>query len=627
MNRIININIAGRLIPIDDAAYEHLSMYIGKLKTYFAAENGGDEIISDMEDRIAELFQDRLKKGTPCIMQQDIDEMIEIMGSPEQIENETGTDANNTSDFYQNTGGASSGRQSNFISSNKKLSRNGRDKIIGGVCSGIANYLNIAPLIIRIAMVFIVLAWGTGIIVYLLLWALLPETNAPVTALKKRLYRNQDQKVIAGVCSGLAAYLNIDPIIPRIVFIAPLLGMIFFGILDSNVFFFPLIIGSFPTLLILYFILWAAVPRATTLTEKMEMRGEKIDVQNLSNAIKGENNEADLSQKKRPVIAQLLVIVIKVFVFMILATVLMALAGSIIGITVALLGLAGSTDQFLPITSLIIESPVQRSFLLVFLFLCLIIPFVIIIRILVYVLTGKKQKHSRLIYGITGTLFIISIFGLSWIIGRIASDFKTEYTQTYNQPIVQPNNDTMIIKQLPFSGNGSISDISWDDDDFSLNHNDFFQFKDDTTIAISNMSLHFAPSTDSQYHLNIQKSSRGRNMQRAEKLATQLNFVYSQQGNSLILPSGFNIPQQQPFRVQKINIELQIPIGKYFKTENLSRNFYSNKVFRIRKNNIKIDTENYPRLINNHLYKMTETGAVNISNAQTDSSSTAISEI
>jgi phage shock protein C len=62
MKKIININLSSRLIPIEDSAYEILRQYLDSLKSYFAKEEGGDEIVADIESRIAEIFQDKLKK-------------------------------------------------------------------------------------------------------------------------------------------------------------------------------------------------------------------------------------------------------------------------------------------------------------------------------------------------------------------------------------------------------------------------------------------------------------------------------------------------------------------------------------------------------------------------------------
>lgn len=92
MNKIININLAGRLIPINEPAYESLSSYIEVLTQYFSKEEGGDEIVHDREDRIGELFQEKIKKGLVSISVKEVEEIKEIMGSPEQIVDEAGSE-------------------------------------------------------------------------------------------------------------------------------------------------------------------------------------------------------------------------------------------------------------------------------------------------------------------------------------------------------------------------------------------------------------------------------------------------------------------------------------------------------------------------------------------------------
>src|SRR5215218_10215196 len=76
MKKIININFQGRVIPIEETAYDILKYYIESLRRYFANEEGRDEIINDIESRIAELFTDRIKKGSACITELDINEII-----------------------------------------------------------------------------------------------------------------------------------------------------------------------------------------------------------------------------------------------------------------------------------------------------------------------------------------------------------------------------------------------------------------------------------------------------------------------------------------------------------------------------------------------------------------------
>ena len=86
MKKIININLSGRVIPIEDSAYEKLQAYIESLRRYFSHEEGRDEIINDIESRIAELMNEKVRKGAACVTDADINEIIASMGRPEDFE-------------------------------------------------------------------------------------------------------------------------------------------------------------------------------------------------------------------------------------------------------------------------------------------------------------------------------------------------------------------------------------------------------------------------------------------------------------------------------------------------------------------------------------------------------------
>ena len=85
MKKIININLSGRVIPIEDIAYEKLQQYIESLRRYFANEEGRDEIINDIEGRIAELMSDKVRKGAESITDSDVEEIISSMGRVEDL--------------------------------------------------------------------------------------------------------------------------------------------------------------------------------------------------------------------------------------------------------------------------------------------------------------------------------------------------------------------------------------------------------------------------------------------------------------------------------------------------------------------------------------------------------------
>ena len=88
MKKVININFQGRVIPIEETAYDILKQYVESLSRYFANEEGRDEIINDIEGRIAELFGETLKKGNTCITDDDVNSIIVSIGRPEDFEGE-----------------------------------------------------------------------------------------------------------------------------------------------------------------------------------------------------------------------------------------------------------------------------------------------------------------------------------------------------------------------------------------------------------------------------------------------------------------------------------------------------------------------------------------------------------
>src|SRR6476660_7670927 len=135
MKKIININLSGRVIPIEDSAYEKLQGYIESLRRYFVNEEGRDEIINDIESRIAELMNEKIRKGADRITDDDVNEIIASMGRPEDFEAEGAETIGTTGTSQQ------SNQQQDSYTEKKprgRLYRDTNDKFIGGVCSGIA---------------------------------------------------------------------------------------------------------------------------------------------------------------------------------------------------------------------------------------------------------------------------------------------------------------------------------------------------------------------------------------------------------------------------------------------------------------------------------------------------------
>ncbi len=297
MKKIININLSGRVIPIEDAAYESLQRYIESLRRYFANEEGRDEIINDIESRIAELMNDKVKKGAAAVTELDMEEIIASMGRVEDFEQ---------SDMAEGKGSdktSFTSADSSFTNTDKKrtkgrMYRDRADKILGGVCAGIANYMNVDPAIVRLLFAIITFGgFGFGILVYILLWIILPARDME-GFVGKRLFRNPEDRIIGGVAGGLAAYFNKDTWVVRAIFAAPLIINIILSVVNGifNAFHGPdfpnLFIGSFTgTFVLAYIILWIVLPEARSPFEKMEMRGEKVDVNRIRQNVQDEMSD------------------------------------------------------------------------------------------------------------------------------------------------------------------------------------------------------------------------------------------------------------------------------------------------------------------------------------------------
>ena len=172
MNKTININLGGIFFHIDEVAYQKLKGYLDAIRRSLSDDpKGRDEIITDIESRIGELLSARVKDVRQVINEQDIDEVIEVMGKPEDymVDDEIFND-----DSYGNYRSQKS----------KKLYRDGSDRFLGGVSSGMAHYLNIDVIWVRLGWLVAAFGFGFGFIVYPILWILLPEATTTAEKLE-----------------------------------------------------------------------------------------------------------------------------------------------------------------------------------------------------------------------------------------------------------------------------------------------------------------------------------------------------------------------------------------------------------------------------------------------------------
>lgn len=173
MNKTIIINISGTIFHIEEEAYEKLKVYMTDVKNYFSKSEDSFEIISDIENRIAELFLEIIRaEEKEVIITKDVEKVIRTMGQPEQFEKEM-TDE----DIFV---------EEPSLIIKKRLYRNSEDKIAGGVCSGIAAYFNIDPIWVRLLLIISIFIFGTGVLLYIILWMIMPEANTRTEKLAMR---------------------------------------------------------------------------------------------------------------------------------------------------------------------------------------------------------------------------------------------------------------------------------------------------------------------------------------------------------------------------------------------------------------------------------------------------------
>lgn len=183
MKKNITINLCGRLFQIDEDAYDMLQHYIDSLRHSFGKQEGGDEIVDDIEARIAELFDELRQQGTEAITIDHVKDVITRIGKPEELagEEEKADDAEATGHRYDSARSAAQGIYDNVRArtAGKKLFRNPKDKMLAGVLSGLATYTDTDPVIWRLATVLFTACYGIGLIAYIILAIVLPEAKTP----------------------------------------------------------------------------------------------------------------------------------------------------------------------------------------------------------------------------------------------------------------------------------------------------------------------------------------------------------------------------------------------------------------------------------------------------------------
>lgn len=499
MNKTVNINLAGIFFHIDEDAYLKLQRYLEAIKRSFTDSQGQSEIISDIEARIAELFTDRVENDKQVIRIKEVDDVISIMGQPEDylVDDEIFEDEPQTT--YRKK-----------VSPSRKFFRDTDNSYIGGVSSGIGHYFGVDSIWIRLAWIILFSAAGTGVLLYILLWILVPE--AKTTAEKIMMtgepvnISNIEKKIKDGF----------DNVSETVTDVAKNVG-------DS-------VSGA---------------------AKNVSDAAKNVDFQKQGNKIKSS------SKTFFDTIGEIIMFFFKVFAKFIGVLLIFIGAVSLIALIIGLLSLGVVDIIHIPGLDLLEianagNTPIWLVSLLTF--FSIGIPFFFLFYLgLKILINNLKSIGSAAKFTLLG-VWLISIIGLTVIGIRQASE------HAFNEPVIEKQelnfsaNDTLNIKMV---NSDRISSDFYRSDNFKLKHDE----SGNKMIYSSDIRIIVRSTIDSLATISIEKSADGRDYDKAIERAKNINYNYTFNDNALLLDSYLTTKPENKFSNQEVVIFLYLPEG------------------------------------------------------------------
>ena len=475
MNQTLTVNISGIVFHIEVDAYDTLKNYLNKIKSYFNNSEEREEIMLDVESRIAELFSGMMNEKNEVIKASDVEKVIEIMGKPEQYISE---DEEQTQEF----------------------------------------------------------------------------TNETSIKGDKKLFRNPDDRLLGGVCSGLGAYIGVDTVWVRLFFVAAFfLGFGFFT----------------------YIILWIVMPEAKTASDKLKMKGEPINIQNIGKKFEEEANKVSdnlknvdtnkFTKKAGSVLENIVGVIGSIFtaIFNIVGKVL-GVAFLIVGtfLLVVLLGMLFGSKTIFSITSdgvfsfeaheffdLIFVSQDQYYLAILGVLLLVGIPILTLIYLAIKLLFKIKLHYS---FGLTMAILFVIGMSICALVGiKMGTELSSDEEIVKTHQIAATNSALMIKSPnelLP--GKGILEDkftsISIDGE----------------TMYQSYVRLEIEKSKTDSMLLEVKFSSNGSTTKEAIKNARTINYNYQISDSALVIDNYLSTLKDNKIRGQQVELTLYIPINQ-----------------------------------------------------------------
>ncbi|CCH01815.1 hypothetical protein FAES_3808 [Fibrella aestuarina BUZ 2] len=590
MKKTISINISGVIFHIEEDGYEKLKQYLTSIQQYFSTYEDSQEIVTDIENRIAEKLLATLKgdEKTPArqaVTLEDVNGLIARMGTVadfEAVEKEeilvaggtrqkaaTGNVPASGQPAFSSTGSQSERQQTTTENPtrprDRKLTRDTRRKTLGGVASGLAHYFQIDPVWVRVLLISAVIGFpvigdgmgdgnglfsslgGFTVIAYILLWIILPGSNdlQEEKGIKK-FYRNPDNKVLGGVASGLAAYFGVDTSVIRIALV------------------FSVFVFGFGVLA--YIVLWMVAPEARSVTEKMEMIGKPITLSNIESSVKSNLNVAPTAPESG--LTQLLLFPFRAIAAIFgalgqlfgktlggLGTVIRVLFGLLLlligfSFTIACLTVFGAGLGILAGTNFGPGDGIPMSILredisiltLIAGFVVGILPSVAIMLTGLLVITRRSLISGNTVLTLFGA-WVISGVILATTIPQVVGEFR-KYGRVETTTIVTPAG-------MPT---------------FTMNE----RYNDGEFNIRPHIELEGYNGTDIKVVMTA--SARGRTRDDAQANARQIRYKPVVKDSTVDFAEEFDLPENARFRDQELRVTVYVPFNKPFRmTEDFGR--------------------------------------------------------
>jgi phage shock protein PspC (stress-responsive transcriptional regulator) len=493
MNKTITMNLSGIIFHIEEDAYEKLNKYLSTIRGYFKDSEGRDEIMSDIEARIAEMLQEKVSNTKQAVLMSDVESVIAVMGKPEDFAGSSeNPDTKQDPQEKQNTYSSGSTRR-------KRVFRDPDDKVFGGVCSGISNYFDLDPIWLRAAFAVAFFVFGSG--------------------------------------------------------------------------------------LLLYIILMIIIPKAKTTAEKLEMRGEKVDINNIGKVVneefedfKRKMKEYDTKENREKLrnstekagdfisdvfmnIVHILAKVFSSFMVFIAIAFIVVLLGSVFGMNFIHMSKMGHDHSYniYDIYTNFIPQDISIYFLVTGLILFFGVPLMGILYAGIRNLFNIKGKN-RIVKYTFNALWLIGVGIMLYIGIRTGQGFSEETTVKQRVEIQQKDTLYLSVKdpghwvEKENSGHSSfkIGNVKWT------------EYEDGTEWFSQDFPVTFdiEQSENNQFQLIVNKTASGTDRLEAQTRAKQISYNVNQDDSLIEFEPQFNIPKGDKWRSQEVTLTLKVPVGK-----------------------------------------------------------------